>query len=58
MEGIRFRRISVDVLGEESRKADWEVDSDSRSVYTFGLEGAEIPEESGSSGEPGRRKLS
>jgi len=32
------------------------VDSDSRSVSTFGLEGAEMPDESASSGEPGRRK--
>lgn len=45
------------MLGEELRKADWEVDRDSRSVSTFGLEGAEIPDESASSGEPGRRKL-
>src|ERR1700753_1408235 len=49
-------RISVDVFGEGSRKADW-VDKDSRSVCTFGLEGAEIPDESAYSEEPGRRKL-
>ena len=49
-------RISAEALEGESRNADWDVDSDSRSVSTFGLEGAETPDESASSGEPGRRK--
>ena len=50
-------RISVEILGKESRKADQEVDKDSQSVSTFGLEGAEMPDESASSGDLGQRKL-